>query len=258
MPRPTKEQDRKQFVEMLRKLGGAAGNSTLRNELGWQDDRYWRTHEALFTDDRISRGRGKGGSVTLYERNVNGSDPTPQIPLGERALYVPARKEIEKRWAPSKYYEEDSFVVEITAQQGKRNTGGKWSRPDVTMIAVREYDFIPGKHLDVATFEIKPAEAVGVEGVFEALSHRQASTYAYAIFVADNETFNEHREVERILAYSKAHGIGLIIAEDIGNFDTWDERLEPVRGVPDPKLIQQFIQTSMSSKAQEKIRQWVR
>jgi hypothetical protein len=46
------------------------------------------------------------------------------------------------------------FISEVTAQQGRRTTGGKWTRPDVTVVAVRTYQFTPGKRIEVITFEV--------------------------------------------------------------------------------------------------------
>lgn len=40
------------------------GNLSLRAELGWRDERYWRVHAVLGAKGKIAKGRGRGGSVT--------------------------------------------------------------------------------------------------------------------------------------------------------------------------------------------------
>src|ERR1017187_2686853 len=73
------------------------------------------------------------------------------------------------------------FISEITASQGRRSTGGKWTRPDFTLIAVRTYSFTPGKSLEVITFEVKPDLNTALEGVFESLAH---SVFAHRSYLA--------------------------------------------------------------------------
>ena len=63
MPRPTLTDDRKTFLSALRKIGSSIGNLSLREYLGWTEDRYWKVHAILLDDGLIMRGRGRGGSV---------------------------------------------------------------------------------------------------------------------------------------------------------------------------------------------------
>jgi hypothetical protein len=35
----------------------------------------------------------------------------------------------------------------------QRLTGGRWTRPDLVSVAVRTYRYLPGKHMEVVTFE---------------------------------------------------------------------------------------------------------
>ena len=56
---------RQRFLSALESLGGSAGNGKLQAELGWQDDTYWGVHAALIEDQTITKGRGRGGSVSL-------------------------------------------------------------------------------------------------------------------------------------------------------------------------------------------------
>jgi hypothetical protein len=40
-----------------------------------------------------------------------------------------------------------------------------WSRPDIVSIEVRTFEFVPGKHLEIVTFEVKLANAVNVQAI---------------------------------------------------------------------------------------------
>ena len=53
------------FLEVLKELGGSAGNGRLRDELGWQEETYERAGDALVETGLITKGRGRGGSVAL-------------------------------------------------------------------------------------------------------------------------------------------------------------------------------------------------
>jgi len=64
MARPTLKEDAKTFLATLRRTK-SLGNMALRDTLGWSEDRYWKVHAALIEDGKVSKGRGRGGSVHL-------------------------------------------------------------------------------------------------------------------------------------------------------------------------------------------------
>lgn len=55
---------------------------------------------------------------------------------------------------------------EITAKQGSRQTGGKWTRPDVIAVGYKTFPYLPGRYLEVVTFEIKPFQTTDVSAVY--------------------------------------------------------------------------------------------
>ena len=62
MARPDINEDRKTFLKALGKT--THGNGALRKALGWAESRYWKVHASLLEDERIVKGRGRGGSVS--------------------------------------------------------------------------------------------------------------------------------------------------------------------------------------------------
>jgi hypothetical protein len=168
----------------------AIGNVSLRTELmeeGWSEELYWEIRNRLVARGALTTGRGKGGSVrrvppiaepgALAAENIVAA--VPVVVLAERELYAPMAEVIRTRWASEHRF--DSLIVEITAAQGARPTGGKWTRPDITAATIKTYPYVPGRHFDVITFEIKPTDAVDVTAIYEALGHRRAASRAYAL-----------------------------------------------------------------------------
>jgi hypothetical protein len=169
----------------------AIGNVTLRSSLveqGWSEDQYWEIRNSLIERGALATGRGKGGSVRRVPAQpillaivaqTAQTQPTTVLAQTERDLYTPMAEVIKNKWALD--YRLDSIVVEITASQGARQTGGKWTRPDITVASYKTFPYIPGRHFDLFTFEIKPTDAIDITIVYEALGHRRASTKAYAL-----------------------------------------------------------------------------
>jgi hypothetical protein len=219
MGRPSVDQDKVSFINKLNALGGTAGNVSLRADLGWDDDRYWRTHGLLSDEGVIARGRGKGGSVSAVSREPEARD-TDAAPVEtgvssrEFDLYEPAKVTIEMTWVKERAF--DDHMVEITALPGRRNTGGTWTRPDISVLATKAYPYLPDRIFEIITFEVKTADAVNVTAVFEALSHAQFATQSYALFATNGLELEKCcPDAQRLLSLANQHGIGVIVAADI-------------------------------------------
>jgi hypothetical protein len=111
------------------------------------------------------------------------------------------------------------------------------------------------------TFEIKPEGQTTVEGVFEALSHQQFANRAYVIFhVPDEKVADQFVELqphaERILSTAQKHGVGVIVAQNIADWDTWDELVPAARNQPDPEQANRFIATCFSEENREQVIKW--
>ncbi len=167
------------------------GNTRLREALRWGDDRYWAVRNRLVENGVLETGRGKGGSVRLVP-------PPPEDVPAEQAqnapvqaqqdaepfqredqLYEPIATVLRDQWAKEQGF--DLYSVEVTARQGSRQTGGKWTRPDMTVVGYKTFPYVPGRFLEVVTFEVKPFSTIDVSSVYEALAHRRASTRAYVV-----------------------------------------------------------------------------
>ncbi|GAB4248199.1 class I SAM-dependent DNA methyltransferase [Deferrisoma sp.] len=72
------EAEKTRFLEVLRELGGRAGNQAMLERLGWPPARYVAVRDMLITDGLVERGRGRGGSVRLVEGSEAGPSKGPQ------------------------------------------------------------------------------------------------------------------------------------------------------------------------------------
>lgn len=246
---------------------GAIGNTTLRNALSWSDDRYWAIRNRLIERGQLERGRGKGGSVRRVEKSTSdaltaeakpSAQDGPAAPLrySERKLYDPMAKIIEKNWAVD--YDLNEVIVEVTAQGGSR-PDGKWSRPDITLASYKTYPYVPGRHYDVVTFEVKPSDTIDITVVYEALAHRRSATRAYALLHVPTEQKGELEQiVEAIRVEAERMGVGVIEAADPANYDTWEVLVEAVRHEPDPQRLNDFLAKQLSQRFREKFMTWFR
>ncbi|ROH86908.1 hypothetical protein ED236_04180 [Pseudomethylobacillus aquaticus] len=250
--------------EMLRQIPdvGAIGNVSLQKKLKLKDDVYWFVRNKLIEEGKLSKAKGKGGSVTKVSQLVEGAPLDEEAAsnadrIAELDLYEPLHNVIKDQWA--KDYQLDSLVGEITGKQGARNTGGKWTRPDITVASYKTYPYVPGKHFEIITFEVKPSDSIDVTAVYEALAHRRAATRAYVIIhVPSNKLNLLEVQIEELSSEAKKFGIGVIQVGDPKDYATWDEIVEPTRHEPDPSRLNDFLATQVSQGFREQIIRWFR
>jgi hypothetical protein len=250
--------------------GAGVSNPTLQRRLAWDSDRYFRARDTLVDMGLVVRGRGRGGVVRrvqtdtgVEERTVavvveTGADPASTAATveaaikNELALYDPMRRVIATAWA--KDHRRDPLAVEVTALQGRRATGGMWSRPDIVSVEVRTFAYVPGKYLEVATFEVKAANAINVQAVYEALAHRRAATHSYVLLHVPAEQADQLEDaVADVAEAARGHGIGVITAADPDDYDTWEDREEARRVEPDPERLNSFVATQLGDATRDLI-----
>lgn len=254
---------------MLPADGSTKGNSRLRTELREHfpddeisDDDYWEIRQPLLTEGTIERSGGKGGSVRLtsieFEEAANPNVALVEEPSKrELELYEPFAQSFTGNFAKEEGFED--HLTQITAQQGRRSTGGKWTRPDVAVIAVRSFEFVPGKHLEVISFEVKPSISTALEGVFEALAHSVFAHRSYlAVKIVETLTGEPNQDLERTSSECARHGVGLYTFTDETNFDTFNAMQDAVRRNPDPNKVNDFIATQISPGNKSLLKKWLR
>jgi hypothetical protein len=240
---------------------GSIGNSALRCKLEWSEDRYWHIRNRLVQAGIVGQGRGRGGSV---RRIIAASPPrsssdktTVPARVTESALYDPIIATIRSRWVPD--HKIHDCAIDCTAQQGRRDTGGKWTRPDITLASYNSYKYVPGKQVELNTFEVKTSDSLDVTAVYEALAHRKAAHYSCLMaYVPYCEQSALKTVLNRLCGDAEDHGVGLIVIGDPTNYETWDFEIAPQWNDPDPRNVENFITTQTSESFRDKLLAWCR
>jgi hypothetical protein len=255
------DQRKKRLIHALPADGSSRGNQALARQLKWNLDLYFKIRDELVAEGKAQVGRGRGGSLRL-------SKPAPSVPakkgagrrrkavvprVPERKLYPDFLKSLHL-WAEAQGWTDK--VVQQTAEQGGKKTGGKYTRPDFVVVGFKKYEYTPGLVRDVETFEVKPLGAP-IDSVFEAAAHSRASTRSYlALHVAADQPTED--VLARFEAECQRFGVGLVTFSDPADYEAWQYLVDPVRAEPDPDLLEQFVRDQVSKKNQEHIRKWVR
>lgn len=263
----TLEEQENALLKHVPEDGSAIGNTTLMRTLQWTPLVYWPVRNRLAERGVLELGRGQGGSV---RRAVNATAGAPAAAAGtvpeaafapqdewerEKSLYAPMAKVIRESWIADAGF--DNHVLQVTAQQGSKMTGGKWSRPDVAIATLSTYPYVPGRHFDVITFEIKTADGLDVTSVYEALAHLRSATRSYVLaHVSAERTKDLETTLVEVFAEAKKHGIGVITAGKPDDYTTWDEVVDPVRADPDPRRLNDFLAKQFTKEQLEQMMKW--
>lgn len=234
------------------------GNVSLMKVLGWDEELFWFIRNGLVEKGILTKGGGKGGSsirlaqpVKVQGKNGNGANAVAvaeaeaeaikTVKLREIDLYPKIMEVLRKSWVKDHNIDERNFV-ELTAMSGRTETGGKWSRPDITLATCTTYAHVPQKFFDVITFEVKVVDGFDVTAVYEALAHRRKATHSWVILhVPQKELTGKEADIDEVQEEAKRHGIGLIVATKPDDYATWDERLPAIRQEPDPARLNEFL-----------------
>lgn len=240
------------IVEILKQNNG----HLTRREL-WQllclpndspTDQYWSAEQELVDRKTIERRRGRNGGIYLIEVSAGAPQESEEAAAQllaqekrEEAHYERVLETIRAKWTEQPGFK--AAFGAITALQGKRRTGGRWSRPDLIVCTVSEWIFSSRPDGDVRTFEIKRFEALDVLAVYEALSHKSRAHYSYVLVTEFPEKLDEveKEDFENVLAVAARHGIGVITANDSSDWNTWEFELDARRSDADSQAINQTL-----------------
>src|SRR5713101_828327 len=246
----TERQAANLLLSLMPKDGKRVGNTTLSEDFLEQAKKhlkenfgvevYWQVRNALIEEGKLERGRGKGGSVRLVGDAVKPPKAKSHKYRKESHLYDAFHQTIQKDWV--EVYDITDFVSEISAHKGRKITGGKWTRPDITLVSVGNYLYIPGKSVEVITFELKPVDSHGLEGVYETASHSAFANKSYlALHVPDSAEPYAEDYLERLEKEAVRFGVGLLTFEDPAKWDTFETIVEPQHNTPSPRDMNEFL-----------------
>ena len=144
---------KKDIVRHLQNAGGRLTRVELWGRLELSEsgptDTYWVSEQDLVDDKRIERRRGRyGGIFLLPDKEEEQYDTTlDTVPIKaaeqehqkESYFYQPVLNEILAHWTEQPGFEH--VFGAVTAAQGRRQTGGRWSRPDIVFCTVSDWLF---------------------------------------------------------------------------------------------------------------------
>ncbi len=209
------------------------GPVVLRETLGIGKREFERRKAAL--QDYGLIGTVQGGGIYRLPRDDG----------RETSYYEPIRRELELNWAEQpkrEYHLRQRFLRVLDTHHRGRGRDGRWARPDLTLLGGKVLPYLPGKFLDVITFEVKLG--MPVEGLYEALAHRRRANFAYVVCIYP-EHWGQPGPAEQATMVTEAtrQGIGVILVRQEDDFGLWSELVEPVRHETDPQHLHDFLET---------------
>jgi hypothetical protein len=107
------------------------------------------------------------------------------------------------------------------------------------------------------SFEVKPANQFGIEGVFETASHSAFAHRSYLMLQIPKD-YDDSDVLARLEKESERFGIGLITFEEPTDWDTFDIRVEAEHKTPDPSEVCSFITIQLTEENRQKIQRMIR
>ncbi len=229
--------DEEKVLQVLKEAEGPLSMTEVMRLAGLEGPSYYHASGSLAHDGLINWGAGaNGGSMSFagdtrhqaFEIDfTQPEEPTVAFneKLAEKDLYDGIETSLRDSWRITQGMFNSMLVR--TAHLGKRKTGGRWTRPDFLLICAQGYPHIPGKHMEVIAWEVKPYDEIDIRAVYESLAHHRNGTSANMLLHA-KESGNSKKVEENIGIIFKEcirYGIGLIIVPNPSDIKTWQPKL---------------------------------
>ena len=230
--------------------GSPKGNITLireiKGDLGdFRDDEYWAVQRELVNSNQVIPGRGQGGSLRMPAAAPTPNVVTVQAPR-EADLYSGVHDYIRKSFVVKQPLTD--FVSEITASA--RRGAGLWTCPDLVLVGLRTFNYLPDRRVEVVTFEVKREDNVTVEAAYEASAHLAA---AHRSFVVAESARGSDLD-ERLVSECERLGVGIISFEQSTNLESYEVYLNGRMNAPDLDKVDQLIDTLLTQATKDLIR----
>ena len=240
------------ILKHIPKDGSVVTNRAVREAAELDKPTYLVARKKLIEKGAISRGRGMAGTVYRVAAAGAAKKKTKARRVLEKKLYGQVQEVLRESWTAENGIAD--FVIQTTAHQGSRRTGGKWTRPDIVVVAVQRFRYVPGTVLTLATFEVKGEGRWGIESVYETAAHSAFAHKSYlAIHAPKLELTRKSREFDRLVDHAERFNIGVMVFEDPANWDTYEVVLEAARNQPDPSDVDDFVETQLDKASRAKL-----
>ena len=239
---------KQQILARLPRDGSFISNNKIYEPLGMTPENYAEILEELLSEGSVVVGRGRYGRTARANGiNGNGQVDYSSIEYGaenKNELFEPVKDYFDRKWKHN--YEPSPpnlYLSEITARQHPRV--GITKIPDISILTIMNYDFVPGNHLEVITIEVKRYKNLNLTTVYETASMNLISHRSYLVFewLEEDDFLNADPNSELILNEAKRFGIGLVQMKPIDN-GKWGFKIlhEPKLTTPELGDLNSFIE----------------
>lgn len=266
MSEPTTQQ---RDVEILFKAlvglgeGATIGNKKLRTTIGWaQRGRFERARDTLIAAGAIQvLAGGRGGRLTLTDGLATVMPQLDTLSVAtERALYTGLATllhEVLRAGDPETEADDldkDDVAVQVVADRGGADSGGRYSRPDLVAAVRRRLTSFDA--LEVHGFEVKPYWSADRVSVYEAVAQRALSlcTHSWVVLYLPDDTIalspedralvaGAHGRLKRVQREAADLGVGLIVVHHLSN-DGMEVPEHATRYPADPRRLDDFLRSA--------------
>ncbi len=237
---------KQQILARLPQDGFFISNNKIYEPLGMNPEEYAQILQELVSDGAVVVGRGRyGRTARVIDKNgYEGHAGTENGVSDEASLYEPVKEYFDRKWKPN--YEPSPpnlYISEITANQHPRI--GITKIPDISILTIMNYDFVPGNHLEVITIEVRKYNNLHLSSVYETASMNLISHRSYLVFewLEEDDYITSDPNAEFLLDEAKRFGIGLMQMKPIDN-GNWKFKIlvEPKHSTPEPGELNSFIE----------------
>ncbi len=237
---------KQQVLSKLPKDGSFISNHKIYESLDLSPEEFSEIQKELIDEGRIIAGKGRYGRSARVAGLTQQRKPEERGELGVNhvsELYGPVKDYFDSKWRPN--YDPSPpnlYISEITATQAKRNR--LLTVPDISILTIMKYDFVPGNHLELVTIDVKKHSDMGFTALYETASQSLYSHRSYLVFewIKDKGFEKNGHIAENVLREAKRFGVGLIQMRPIDS-DGWNFKtvLEPRYSKPEPGELNSFI-----------------
>ncbi len=238
---------RQRVLSKLPRDGSFVSNDKIYESLGMAPEEFYAVQAKLVNEGKVVVGRGRYGRTALIvddssvgdeEHYNNGLGATSDEELHEAVKSYFDRK-LKPNYEPSP---PNLYISKITVQS---RTGRRAPLvPDISILTIMKYDFVPGTHLEVITADVWKHNTLVLEAVYETKANSIYSHRPYLIFewIKDVDFERSGRDARNILSEAKSLGVGLIEMKPADD-EKWEFRtiLDPQLHHPELGELNSFI-----------------
>jgi len=239
---------KQQILARLPRDGSFISNNKIYEPLGMSPEEYATILEELLSEGLVIVGRGRYGRTARVNNNHgNGYQEYLSSDYGtidKSDLFQPVKDYFDRKWKNN--YEPSPpnlYISEITATQHPKI--GITKIPDISILTIMNYDFVPGNHLEVITIEVKKFKTLNLTSVYETASMNQVSHRSYLVFewLEEEDYLKIDPNAELLVNEAKRFGVGLVQMKPT-NDGKWSFKiiLEPKLSSPELGELNSFIE----------------